>query len=217
MPTLTAGGSYISSKKSIKNGSSSQESDYGGGVGFLTPTVDPNAPTLKESGLHGQYDVSLAESQADSIVTGGDGHVSDSENEEDKDQGGAGAKEGRDRTHGRGAGKNDNDDDIDGKDGADEELYYDSDFDDNREENESRDKEEESRLVERKADPKGPPVPLGANGTYSMPSDSVHRVRFAPEEVSVVFIIREKHSLFEVPALFYTHDESIQFTSDYNR
>jgi hypothetical protein len=211
---LTAGGSYISSKNSIKNSSSSQEADYGGETAFLSPVVEPNFPTLREGG---QGEGSLDESQAGSIATGDEGHVSDTENEGERDSypGGAGAKQGRDRARGRGEGDKGADDEIDGKDGGDEELYYDSDFDDNKEENESKDKEEDSRLVERKADSKGPP--LGTNGSYSMPSDSVNRVRFLPDVVSVVFIIREKHSLLEVPTLFYTHDESIQFTSDYNR
>jgi hypothetical protein len=210
---LTAGGSYIS-KSSIKNSSSSQEADYGGDMAFLSPVVEPNFPTPREGG---QGDGSLDESQADSNVTGDEGHVSENENEGERDnyQGDAGAKQGRDRARGRGSGEKGADDNIDGKDGGDEELYYDSDFDDNKEENDGKDKEDDSRLVERKAESKGPP--LGTNGSYSMPSDGVNRVRFVPDVVSVVFIIREKHSLLEVPTLFYTHDESIQFTSDYNR
>ena len=209
---MTAGGSYISSKNSIKNSSSSQEADDGGDMVFLSPAVVPSDPTLRGAG---QGDVSLCESQADSNATGDEGHDSENEGERENDQGGAGAKKGRDRANERGSAERSVDDDIDGKGGADEELYYDSDFDDNKEENEGKDREEESRLVERKADSKGPP--LGTNGSYSMPSDSVNRVRFVPDVVSVVFIIREKHSLLEVPTLFYTHDESIQFTSDYNR
>lgn len=57
----------------------------------------------------------------------------------------------------------------------------------------------------------------GAFTSWCMPSDNVARVRFVPDVVSDVFLIREKHSLIEIPNLFYTHDESIQFTSDYNR
>eukprot|EP00596_Hydrurales_sp_CCMP1899_P010095 CAMPEP_0119040022 /NCGR_PEP_ID=MMETSP1177-20130426/9823_1 /TAXON_ID=2985 /ORGANISM="Ochromonas sp, Strain CCMP1899" /LENGTH=577 /DNA_ID=CAMNT_0007004667 /DNA_START=311 /DNA_END=2041 /DNA_ORIENTATION=+ len=53
--------------------------------------------------------------------------------------------------------------------------------------------------------------------SWSMPSDNVTRVHFDQEVVSDVFFIREKYSRYEVPELFYTHDESIQFTSDYNR
>jgi hypothetical protein len=45
----------------------------------------------------------------------------------------------------------------------------------------------------------------------------VTRVHFEQEVVSDVFIIREKYARHEIPDLFYTHDESIQFTSDYNR
>lgn len=181
---------------------------------FLSPTLEQNFPPVKDAG---QGEVSLGESQVDSIATGDEGHVSDSDNEGERknNQGGAGAKQERNRAHGRDTGEKSMDDDIEGKNGADEELYYDSDFDDNKEDSGGKDKEEESRLVESKADSKN--APLGPHGTYSMPSDSVNRVRFVPDVVSVVFIIREKHSLLEVPTLFYTHDESIQFTSDYNR
>ena len=53
--------------------------------------------------------------------------------------------------------------------------------------------------------------------SWSLPSDNVRRVQFATKIISDTFTIREKHSLFEIPTLFYTHDESIQFTNDYNR
>ena len=42
-------------------------------------------------------------------------------------------------------------------------------------------------------------------------------MRFIDEVVSDVFFVREKYARHEVPDLFYTHDESLKFTSDYNR
>ena len=53
--------------------------------------------------------------------------------------------------------------------------------------------------------------------SWSLPSDNIRRVQFATKIISDTYTIREKHSLFEIPTLFYTHDESIQFTRDYNR
>lgn len=104
-----------------------------------------------------------------------------------------------------------------GENGVDEDTCYESDFDHKEEDaktsflsNRTQDRTDSDNLAGKK----------GENGIYaswSMPSDNVATVRFVPNVVSDVFIIREKHSLYEIPDLFYTHDESIQFTSDYNR
>ena len=52
---------------------------------------------------------------------------------------------------------------------------------------------------------------------WSMPNDYIPRVRFVEDVISDVFVVREKYARHEVPDLFYTHDESLKFTSDYNR
>ena len=122
---------------------------------------------------------------------------------EDEEEG-----EGRaERGGGEGEGEND----------VDEDTCYESDFDHKEEDatnsflsNRSQSQIDSVIMAGKK----------GENGIYaswSMPSDNVATVRFVPNVVSDVFIIREKHSLYEIPDLFYTHDESIQFTSDYNR
>ena len=57
----------------------------------------------------------------------------------------------------------------------------------------------------------------GPFANWSMPNDYIPRVRFVDNIVSDVFFVREKYARHEVPDLFYTHDESLKFTSDYNR
>lgn len=104
-----------------------------------------------------------------------------------------------------------------------DDLYYNSDFDDNADDDD--DDEQIDAPVQVTVTPKPiqdaqnvrKDVNNGAFTSWCMPSDNVARVRFVPDVISDVFLIREKHSLIEIPNLFYTHDESIQFTSDYNR
>jgi hypothetical protein len=104
-----------------------------------------------------------------------------------------------------------------------DDLYYNSDFDDNADVDD--DDDQIDAPVQVTVTPKliqdaqnvRKDVNNSAFTSWCMPSDNVARVRFVPDVVSDVFLIREKHSLIEIPNLFYTHDESIQFTSDYNR
>lgn len=110
-----------------------------------------------------------------------------------------------------------------GKEKETDDPYYNSDFDNtgyDDDDDDHADKPAQATAISK-------PSVSGKNGhisvnngaftSWCMPSDNVARVRFVPDVVSDVFLIREKHSLIEIPNLFYTHDESIQFTSDYNR
>ena len=104
-----------------------------------------------------------------------------------------------------------------------DDLYYNSDFDYNADDDDDDDQIDAPVQVTVSSKPiqdaqnVSKDVNNGAFTSWCMPSDNVARVRFVPDVVSDVFLIREKHSLIEIPNLFYTHDESIQFTSDYNR
>ena len=105
------------------------------------------------------------------------------------------------------------DDEVSGDGDKEEEDYDETDFD------EMEDKTSYTSDVNGQPDTPEKQE-ITENTFYSnwyMPSDSITKVKFATDIISDVFIIREKHSLYEIPTLFYTHDESIQFTADYNR
>ena len=213
IPSLTVGSVSLSTK-GLTKGILSTHEDYGNDAPYLQPVPRTDGNRLQGFVQFGSsFDGIMIDRgrkfEGDSEEKGkiGDGEQSADEVEEEK-------------AHGQ---------ELNGREVDDKELEketddsYNSDFDVNVDDDDNGD------LTDRPAQITVTSKPLldGHNGhksvnngaftSWCMPSDNVARVRFVPDVVSDVFLIREKHSLIEIPNLFYTHDESIQFTSDYNR
>lgn len=220
IPSLPVGSASQSTKGLTKSVPSTHE-DYGNDAAYLQPATRTEGNQSESFGKFGSSFEGIMidrerKFEGDSEEKGklGDNELGDSTDE---------VEEEMTRGHDSNGREVDDKDKEKGKEKETDDLYYNSDFDDNADDDD--DDDQIDAPVQVTVTPKPiqdaqnvrKDVNNGAFTSWCMPSDNVARVRFVPDVVSDVFLIREKHSLIEIPNLFYTHDESIQFTSDYNR